>query len=129
VFTDDYLRQIADEDTASEPHQRLVTDDYLRMIEEEDGSALEMRMLSNDYLRQIVATVPPQAAPSSQKPAVQPSMGHVLLAGHACTLAGLRALEKGDSKGFRQDAIANAGAMTPLGAMLLRDYVMPEAAA
>eukprot|EP00961_Rhodomonas_salina_P248855 3363407-Rhodomonas_salina.2 len=56
----------------------------------------------------------------------RPSFGHCLLAGHACVLASLQAVSKGDLKDFRKDAIANADAVTPLGAMLLRDFVLVE---
>eukprot|EP00961_Rhodomonas_salina_P195542 2639908-Rhodomonas_salina.3 len=64
------------------------------------------------------------ALPRQNDVVVKPTLGHFLLAAHACTLAGLQAVYKGDLKDFKEDAIANADAVTPVGGMLLRDYVL-----
>ena len=51
------------------------------------------------------------------------SPSHLVLAGHALTLATLQGAAKGDYSTFESDAAANAKAVTPVGAELLRTYV------
>ena len=52
------------------------------------------------------------------------SPSHMVLAGHACVLAAIQGTTKCDMQRFRQDAAANAEAVTPVGALLLRKYIL-----
>ena len=52
------------------------------------------------------------------------SPSHVVLAGHALTLATIQGTAKGSYSAFESDAAANAAAVTPVGAEILSTYLL-----
>jgi len=83
-------------------------------------------LFSSTGSEQQLAQLPPSWAPargSSSHPC-KASPAHVLLAGHALTLAAIQGAAKGHLRGFKEDAVANAEAVTPLGALVLRQHVL-----
>ena len=52
------------------------------------------------------------------------SPSHIIIAGHACTLAAVQCARKGTFTGFRDQATSNAAAVTPVGAWLLAGMLL-----
>jgi len=71
------------------------------------------------------ALVLPLAAPTmemqSQRTVSKPTPGHLVMACHSFTLAAIQGVFKGDFTSFKEDAAENAQAVTPVGALMVRN--------
>ena len=56
----------------------------------------------------------------SQKKTAVANPGHLVLGAHAFTLAALQGVYKGSFSNFKDDAVKNASAVTPVGAHVVR---------
>jgi hypothetical protein len=57
---------------------------------------------------------------------VRASPAHLVLSMHALTLAIVDCVLKGEMKNVREDAVKNAGSVTPLGAFILREHLLSD---
>ena len=99
------------------------------MVNDADmGSSPAKSVPSEPALAAPACVVAPSPGHKVNEAPCRPSPSHLFLAGNAVTLAALQGVARGDLKDVRKDAVANASSVTTVGAFILREYLMSDAA-